>query len=228
MTLKCLGTGSQQGNCYLLDNGKEVLILDCGIEIQKIKKGLNFDISRIVGVCVTHYHLDHAKAVKEFEDMGIAVFKPYESDMKRQVRTYGSFVIKSFDLPHNGTENRGFLIETDGQKILYLTDFEYCPYIFKKQEVNHILIECNYQQELVERDLPNFEHKIRGHCSLETCKNFIQANKTNAIRTVILCHLGAETAIAEECIAEVQKVAGNANVSVAVAGNSYELSLYPF
>lgn len=32
ITLKCLSTGSQQGNCYLLEHGGEVLILDCGME----------------------------------------------------------------------------------------------------------------------------------------------------------------------------------------------------
>ena len=74
MILLCLGSGSQQGNCYLLDSGNEVLILDAGIPIKQIKKGLNWDISKVVGVCVTHAHIDHAKAVKDFENMGIPVF----------------------------------------------------------------------------------------------------------------------------------------------------------
>ncbi len=228
INLRVLATGSS-GNCYLLDNGKETLILDCGIPIKDIKKGLNWDISRIVGVCVTHSHLDHSKSVKDFEDMGISVFKPYDETKACPLKIrYGNFEIQAFKLPHNGTPNYGYYIKADGQKILYLTDFEYCQFNFKALEVNHILVECNYQQELVSRDLPNFDHKVRGHCSLDTCKNFIAANKTNALRTVILCHMGAETAIAEECVAEVNKVAGNANVSVAKAGKSWELSLYPF
>lgn len=35
MTLTCLSTGLQQGNCYLLEHGGEVLILDCGMELNK-------------------------------------------------------------------------------------------------------------------------------------------------------------------------------------------------
>lgn len=221
MILKCLGSSSA-GNCYLLDSGKEVLVLDCGIDIAKIKKGLNWDISRIVGVCVTHSHLDHAKSVKDFEDMGIPVFKRYtHTDITDRVN-FGGFKVISFHLPHNGTPNYGFYIKADGQKILYLTDFEYCQFNFKALEVNHILIECNYQQELVNRDLPNFEHKVRGHCSLDTCKKFIQANKTNALRTVVLCHMGAETTISGECVAEVQKVA---NCPVYVAEKGKEILL---
>lgn len=222
MILKCLGSSSA-GNCYLLDSGKEVLILDCGIDIKKIKKGLNWDISKVVGCVVTHEHGDHAKSVKDFEDMGISVFKPYDETKACPLKIrYGSFEIQAFKLPHNGTPNYGYYIKTDRQKILYLTDFEYCQFNFKALEINHIICECNYQQELVNRDLPNFEHKIRGHCSLETCKNFISANKTNALRTVILCHMGAETTVEEECVAEVEKVA-KCSVYVAEKGKTIEL-----
>lgn len=35
MILRCLGSSSA-GNCYLLDSGKEVLILDCGIPIKEV------------------------------------------------------------------------------------------------------------------------------------------------------------------------------------------------
>lgn len=57
MKLKCISTGSS-GNCYLLqaDSG-ETLILDCGIPIKEIKKGLNWDIKGIKGVIISHTHL---------------------------------------------------------------------------------------------------------------------------------------------------------------------------
>ena len=170
---------------------------------------------------------DHSKSADDFKKMGISVWQPflYGFDIKRvQKRGYGSFKIMSFGLPHNGTDNCGFLIECDGQKILYMTDFEYCPYVFAKQKINHILIECNYQQELVDRDLPNYEHKIRGHCSLDTCKEFIKVNATDSLQTVILCHLGQETTEPEECVAEIQKVANKANVFVAERGLEVPLS----
>ncbi len=33
-----------------------------------------------------------------------------------------------------------------------------------------MLIECNYIADMVDMDIPNYEHKILGHCELETCK----------------------------------------------------------
>lgn len=227
---KTIVTGSK-GNSYALMNDNEILLLDLGVSAKTIKKEIDFRVSDIVGCLVTHSHSDHAEAVKDFENMGIPVFKPYmnyEPNYLRRnemyVKLYKNFKVTSFQLPHNGTENCGYFIETDNQRVLYLTDFEYCPYIFRKQKVNHIICECNYQQDLVSRDLANYEHKIRGHCSLETCKSFIAANKTNALRTVILCHMGTETTIAEECLAEVQKVVGE-GVSVLVAHKGLEAEL---
>lgn len=223
MILKCLGSGSS-GNCYLLSTETETLILDCGIPIREIKKGLDWDISKVVGVLCTHAHLDHAKSVKDFENMGIKVWKPYHESNLTDCMKFCSFSIQCFPLPHNGTPNFGFYINAGGQKVLYLTDYEYCKFNFKSLAVNHIICECNYQKELVERDLPNYEHKIRGHSSLDYCKSFIQANKTSSLRTVILCHMGAETTIAEECLAEVQKVAGEGvNVHIAYKGLEAEL-----
>ena len=57
MKLKCIATGSS-GNCYTLTaNNGETLILDCGIPIKEIKKGLNWNIRGVKGVIISHTHL---------------------------------------------------------------------------------------------------------------------------------------------------------------------------
>ena len=53
--LKVLNSGSS-GNGYLLTNGKETLILECGVKFAECKKALNFDISSIVGCTISHEH----------------------------------------------------------------------------------------------------------------------------------------------------------------------------
>ena len=56
MKLKCIATGSI-GNCYILESSTgEKLILDCGVGIKEIKKGLNWDIRGVSGVIVSHAH----------------------------------------------------------------------------------------------------------------------------------------------------------------------------
>lgn len=157
------------------------------------------------------------------------MWQPYAENNLTDYMQFGGFKIQCFPLPHNGTLNFGFYIKADNQKILYMTDFEYCAFNFHKLGIQHFLIECNYQKELVGRDLPQYEHKVRGHCSFDYCKRFIEDNKTPALRTVLLLHMGTETCEPMECVAEVQKVAGNGVfVDYAEKGKEWELSELPF
>lgn len=222
MKLKCLGSGSS-GNCYLLtaDNG-ETLLLDAGLSIMDIKRGLNWDVKCVVGAICTHTHKDHSLSVSDLKHMGIKVWQPQSENSERESQM-GKFHIFCFQVPHNGTENYGFLIMVDGQKLLYLTDLEYCPYVFRKQLLEHMLIECNYQKKYVDMDAPNYVHKVKGHCELETCKGIVEANKSDALQNVILCHLGGDTTDADECVAEVKKIAPLANVDYAAAGKEWIL-----
>lgn len=221
LKFQCLGTGSK-GNCYLLKTEKETLILDCGLPIKKIKEGINYNISNIAGVCVTHWHIDHFKALKDLVNIGLRVLTPTKDE--RIGKFLGRFYVDRFDLPHNGTENYGFLIRVDGQTILYLTDFEYCKYRFDNLKPDHIFVECNYQEELVSRDLPNYEHKIRGHCSLETCVEFVKTNATDNLKTVILLHMGENGCEPEECLDEIKKVV-DSDVYVNYARKGMEIEL---
>ena len=238
LTLKCLSSGSK-GNCYLLNSETETLILDCGLPIREIKRGLNYDLKRVVGVCVTHVHKDHSMSVKDFESMGIPVFAPYKS--LEPMGLYGwKGTVQAFDLTDkhghfkhtnaDGTECPcyGFLIQhPDMGRLLYITDTEFCKWRFK--DISHILISSNYQSKYITDDDAKRNHVLRGHMELETVKEFVKANKSNALRNVILCHLSSENANAEEMIAEVKKVAGTGvNVDYAEKGKEWELNEFPF
>ena len=54
-TLKVVGTGST-GNCYLLDCNGDKLLLDAGVPLTAIKKGIDWDIRGIKGVVISHAH----------------------------------------------------------------------------------------------------------------------------------------------------------------------------
>lgn len=229
LTLKCLGTGSQQGNCYLLAHNDEVIILDAGIPIKAIKRGLNWQLGGIQGVLITHGHHDHDLSVKDFRNMGLSVWRPYLDGTKSQFHQFGGFSVQSFAVPHDNEPCVGYYIEVAGHRILYAMDFEYLPMSFKNMRITDMLVECNHQKELVDRNEAKYSHQIRGHCSLETLiDKVIKENMTNALRNIILCHYSGDSCDIEECVAEVRKVAGNANVSVARAGEICNLDLVPF
>lgn len=233
MRLKCLGSSSA-GNCYLLtsDSG-ETLILDCGIPIKEIKKGLNWNVKDVVGVLCTHKHLDHSKSVKDFETMGIPIYAPYLK-IDYMSMNMGGFTVKPFDLTTidgrwthtnaDGTECPcyGFLItHKEMGKLLYITDTELIKWRFKG--INHILLGVNYDKDLVDTDNPKANHVFRGHLSIDTACDFVKANYSDSLQNVIMCHLSAENADRDSFIEKMKKVACGANVDVAEQGKSWIL-----
>jgi len=56
MKLEVLGSSSL-GNCYILSDDNEALLIECGVSFNEVKKALNFNVKKIVGCVVSHSHL---------------------------------------------------------------------------------------------------------------------------------------------------------------------------
>lgn len=165
---------------------------------------------------------------------GMTLNTPYYGRETVFLRKGSKFQVKSFPLTdkdgrfmHTNADGSecpcyGFLItHPELGRMLYITDTELVKWRFK--DINHILISCNYQKKYVDdENVAKKKHVLRGHLELETVKEFIKANKTNALETVILCHLSRENANPKEMLAEVKKVA-NCEVYVAEKGIEVEL-----
>lgn len=234
MKLKCIATGSS-GNCYTLtSNIGETLILDCGIPIKEIKKGLNWNIRNVIGCIVSHVHSDHSKSVEDLEAIGIPIFAPYLGDSRKSMNM-GEFTVKPFDLTtidgswtHTNANGEpcpiyGFLItHKEMGRMIYITDTNLIKWRFK--DINHILLGVNYDKDLVDKDNdPKTRHVFRGHLSIDTACDFVKANYSDILQNVIMCHLSSENADSDSFIEKMKKVAKNANVDVAEAGKSWDL-----
>ena len=236
MKLTCLGSSSA-GNCYLLqaDSG-ETLILDCGIPIKEIKKGLGWNIKDVVGALCTHRHQDHSKSVKDFEAMGIPICKPYEALLMNQFLANSYFTVRTFDLTTidgswthtdaNGTPCPifGFLItHKEMGRLLYITDCEFIKWRFK--DIDHILLGVNYDKDMVDWSNPaKNNHVFRGHLEIGTACDFVKANDSDSLNNVIMCHLSSENADKDIFIAKMKNAVNGANVDVAEQGKSWSLN----
>lgn len=235
MKLKCIATGSS-GNCYTLtaDNG-ETLILDAGIGIRDIKKGLNWNIRNVVGCIVSHAHSDHSKSVKDLRDMGIPVFTPYEVLLTNKFLANSYFAVRIFDLTtsdnkwvHTNSDGSecpcyGFLIEhPEMGKMLYITDCEFVKWRFSG--INHILLGVNYDKDLIDNeDSAKVNHVYRGHMSIDTACDFVKANDSNDLQNVIMCHLSKNNADKDLFIDKMKSAVPNVNVDVAEPGKEWLL-----
>lgn len=235
MRLKCLGSSST-GNCYLLtsDSG-ETLILDCGIPIKAIKKGLNWNIKDVVGVLCTHKHLDHSKSANDFKAMGIRMYGLYSKDVPMRTMKMGEFTVKPFALTtidgkwtHTNSDGSecpcyGFLItHAEMGRMIYVTDTELIKWKFK--DINHILLGVNYDKDLVDTDNPKVNHVFRGHLSIDTACDFVKANDSDSLQNVIMCHLSSENADKDKFIEKMKNAVNGANVDVAERNKEWLLA----
>ena len=111
--------------------------------------------------------------------------------------------------------------------LVYATDTEYVRWRFNG--VSHILCESNYDMQFVNRDEPNYEHRLRGHMSLDTALKFISTNDNPALRNVVLIHLSdksGDPALFKQKTEETVKY--GANVYVAEKGLEVDMNLCPF
>jgi hypothetical protein len=239
MKLKVLGSGSS-GNCYILENDNEALIIEAGLPFMKVKKALNFNVMKIKAVLITHIHSDHHFYWFQYARAGIPVFEPFRLDGSNLEFDNSQFRVMAFDNRdksgrwlHNNSDGSecpcyGFHItHPEIGSLVYATDTEYVRWRFKA--VNHILCEANYDMQFVDRDEPNYEHRLRGHMSLDTALEFISTNDNPALRNVVLIHLSdksGDPALFKQKTEETIKY--GADVYVAEKGLEISLDLCPF
>lgn len=227
MKLIVLGSSSS-GNCYILDNGDEALILEAGIRFTEVKKALDFNLRKVVGCLITHQHNDHAKNIKIMVENGFYTLALQEVWTAKGVwdsrsvaidpgKGYklGGFKIVPFHALHD-VPCVGFLIDhKDSGKILFLTDSHSCDYLFK--DLSHVLIECNYSdKKLIEsimngRTLPSQRDRLlNSHMELNTCNEFLAKNDLSQVSNIVLLHLSDNNSDEQLFVNEVEKLTGKA------------------
>lgn len=249
MQLRCLGSSSS-GNCYLLENEAECLVLEVGLPFKEVKIALGFNVSKIVGALVTHEHGDHFKYIKDYLKAGIPVRAsqgtwstlPYELEIsEKMVRPgywyqLGNFNITPFSVVHDAAEPLGFLIRhPEMGTLLFASDTEYIKQNFLSLRLNHIMVECNYSQKIIDGRMNSGntikslrDRVLQSHMELETCKEFIRKNATAALDTVTLLHLSDGNSHAEQFKKEVHDIHPFATVYVADKGTTVNLDVVPF
>lgn len=238
MKLKVLASGSS-GNCYFLEGKEETLILECGINYKEILKGLNFNLKPVVAALISHEHKDHSKALRDMLKAGIDVYtskgtvrallKDWQSiethhrlnfiKSEKQIKI-GNFTIMPFETQHYNSDNTpcaeplGFLIQhPEMGKMLFATDTYYIQYNFPK--LNHILVECNYDGDIMTNNIDNGTLNVglalrlaKSHMSLDNCKALLNATNLTAVNNIVLIHLSSLNSDSELFKTDVEKLTG--------------------
>ena len=160
MKVKVIGSSSL-GNCYLLENDTECLVIEAGVNFNDVKKALNFNISKIIGCVYSHSHQDHSKYLKDFLKVGIPCYSSIEAfqEMKlsghncyamKESNRYkiGNFSVIPFALEHD-VKCFGYIVQhSDFGRLIFITDTFQVPYNFPFS-FDYLLIEANYDEEIL-------------------------------------------------------------------------------
>lgn len=218
---------SSSGNCYHVTDGKSELLIEAGIRFQDIRKALDFRVSRLAGVLISHEHLDHSRAAADLAKAGVDIYasagtiaarglsghrvKPVEP--KKQFKV-GSWIVMPFDVEHDAEQPLGFLLANQSdEKLVFITDSYYCRYTFSG--LTHIAVECNYSLRILDENIaagrvhPAMRKRLlRSHFSLENVLDFLQANDLSRVEEIHLLHLSDQNSDEQLFKRRVQEVTG--------------------
>lgn len=229
MKIEVITSGSS-GNCYKISNEDTTLLIECGISYKKIQEALNFKVTDIDGVLVSHEHGDHSKACKDLIKAGVDLYmtkgtkealkleshrvKTFEESNDKTYRwiEIGSFKVKAFKSIHDASEPVGFYIlntKTD-ERLLFITDTMYVEGRFNT--IDYLMIEVNYIRETINNNLnldPALRNRIKeNHMSLETAIDFLNKCGLVRLKKIYVLHLSDHNSDAELIKKSLQELTG--------------------
>lgn len=250
--IKVVGSGSS-GNCYLLETTKETLIIEAGLTFAKIQNGLNFDLSKVVGCLISHEHGDHISAATHLMASGIELYASKGTfdakgmkDPFCNVITHlesfkvGNFTVTPLNTQHDCAEPMGFVIDHEETgRILFATDTYYFKY--RVSRINHYLLECNYQIEILEENKLSEDKKISGrawgtqkrlkesHFELGNVCDYLSKNIDNCTKNIMLLHRSSLNSNKDQMLNEINKTVNESNldnkVNILFAESGVELEV---
>jgi len=210
------------GNCLYVESDNTKLLIDAGVSLKKIEKGLDtIDVSpsSIDGILVTHEHSDHIQSLGNLsKKFNLPVFAnsetfdamPKQTD-KISTENINKFKIKQkfsindieitpFAIPHDAANPCGFNISCNDDKISIATDIGHMTNEILKQleGSKFVLLESNYDTEVLKLSKYPFSLKQRiagpnGHLSNEIASKVINYLLHDNLKTAMLGHLSKES-----------------------------------
>lgn len=227
MEINILASGSS-GNCYIIDDGKTNLMIECGIPIQEIKIKTNIFERLPDGCIVSHSHKDHSLSCRYLQEMGINIYMSEQCKCELQTDndyrisiishdknfTVGTFVIKPLKM-HHDVYCLGFLIysKVTNEQLFFATDTYYIQY--KIPPCDYIMVEANYDIELMNERIRNGDtamaakdRLMKSHLEINTTIKWLECQNLRKTKRIYLLHLSDGSSNEKEFKRKVMEVTG--------------------
>jgi phosphoribosyl 1,2-cyclic phosphodiesterase len=225
----CSLSSGSSGNCYYIGNEFHGILIDAGISatsIRKFLRDMHISIQTIMGVLITHNHIDHIKGLEVLiKKNSLPVFtthriwesilNPYRKisrDCIREIPLQQKFHIAGFDIEafpicHDAPETVGFHICAGDKKITIATDLGHicqtaAPYM---KEANLLVLESNYDEEMLKNG--RYPHYLKariksdnGHLGNHQTSVFLAEIISDKLSYICLAHLSKNNNTPEKAL----------------------------
>jgi len=216
MNFDCLASSSS-GNCYYIelerkDQEPVKLLVEAGIKYKELVKKMIMqkrDINAIDAVLITHGHNDHSIARRDLIKRGFTIYANSllaSSDDTTLHHGESKYIaanskVTAFSVEHDADDPLGYVIQTNVETILFVTDLKYFKADLSKIKFDYIFIEANYDGQVVyfarenaiknndKAELTRYERIIHSHMSISNCIKTLQKLDLTRCKAIILIHL---------------------------------------
>ena len=167
MRIDLLCSGSK-GNSCLIRHEDTQLLIDCGSTkkyLMESFKKVGACVDDTNGVLISHAHSDHVSQLKHFKHLDVYSYCDLKDALdKHDVVPNQKLIIKDLSiqflgLSHDSPHTIGFVVESDKEKLVYVTDTGYVPNQIKPYIANadHYIFESNHDVDrLMHTNRPMF------------------------------------------------------------------------
>lgn len=226
MRIQVLASGSK-GNCTYVESKNTKILIDAGINYNRIKKELDkigVDIESIDGILISHIHSDHIAGLSSIvKRLNVIVFIKEElyKDIKKIVEedniqiVDNSFSIKDLDIELINASHDvpafGFIIDDGKNSLVHLTDTGYINrkyfdltknktvYVIESNHDEKMLMEGSYPYILKQRVISD-----KGHLSNTYTGRYLSKTIGDKTKYIILAHLSENNNTPELALEQVK------------------------
>ena len=190
MRIDLLCSGSK-GNSCLIRHEDTQLLIDCGSTkkyLMESFKKVGACVDDTNGVLISHAHSDHVSQLKHFKHLDVYSYCDLKDALdKHDVVPNQKLIIKDLSiqflgLSHDSPHTIGFVVESDKEKLVYVTDTGYVP-----NQIKPYIANTKRPMFLKQRILSDNGHLNNEDSSLNLT-SLINAKTKN----IVLAHLSEE------------------------------------
>ena len=234
----CVLSSGSGGNCTLIESGKTKILVDLGtssLYAEKRLREINIEPEEIDGIFITHTHVDHIKGIKVFLKkyntklyLSEIILKEIYNEIKPQNYeiidieiNLNDFNVTMFKISHDTEDANGFIFESNGRSVVYVTDTGYLNirnhklltnrnmYVFESNHDVEMLMNGHYPYHIKQRILSD-----KGHLSNKDSAYYLSKFVGNNTKCVILAHLSKDNNTKELALETLQDCLKKCNKDV--------------